>query len=363
MLTHECNLACVYCYEKVKSRRRISLETAKEAISKAFSRCSDGEELEISFHGGEPLLAFDLLRDVCEYVWSQTWPIPYICFATTNGTLVHGEIRDWVGCNRKRFYLGLSLDGTREMHNLNRSGSFDLIDIDFFSANWPDQALKMTVSDTSLPFLADGIAFLHQKAFRINANFAFGMDWSDPYKVVELARQLKSLIQFYLHNPQYEPCTILNMPIEAIRVGASTIGKWCGAGTEMVAVDVDGKEYPCQMFLPMVNGKDILDGRPIDWNNISTLADDGCGECIISRICPTCYGMNVMERHDPRLRDPYLCALTKVRAIACSYLQAQLLGRNPKVIDTPEEAAAVLRKVHAIEAIQSNIALRKSLHG
>ena len=152
MLTHDCNLACVYCYEKVKSGRQISLETAKQAIAKSFSLCPSGEELEISFHGGEPFLAFDLLRNICEWVWSQAWPVPYICFTTTNGTLVHGNIRDWVACNRKRLHLGLSLDGTREMHNLNRSGSFDLIDIDFFLANWPDQPLKMTVSDILIAF-------------------------------------------------------------------------------------------------------------------------------------------------------------------------------------------------------------------
>ncbi len=363
MLTHDCNLACVYCYEKVKSGRQISLETAKQAIAKSFSLCPSGEELEISFHGGEPFLAFDLLRNICEWVWSQAWPVPYICFTTTNGTLVHGNIRDWVACNRKRLHLGLSLDGTREMHNLNRSGSFDLIDIDFFLANWPDQPLKMTVSDISLPFLADGIAFLHHKGFRIHANFAFGMDWSDEYKIDELTRQLKSLIQFYLQNPQYEPCEFLAMHIEAINSQSNSIAKWCGAGTEMVAVDVDGKEYPCQMFLPMVAGKDIMDGRPVDWSNTSSLSDDACQECIISTICPTCYGMNLMARHDPGLRDPYLCALTKVRAVACSYFQAQLLGRNSTVIDTPDKAAAVLRKLRAIEAIQSNIALRKIPHG
>ena len=363
MLTHDCNLACVYCYERAKSGKRISLETAKQAIIKGFSRCSDDEELDISFHGGEPFLAFDMLQDICEWVWSQTWSAPYICFATTNGTLVHGNITDWVTRNRKRLYLGLSLDGTRDMHNLNRSGSFDLIDIDFFLANWPDQPLKMTVSDMSLPFLAEGIAFLHHKGFRINANFAFGMDWSDEGKIDGLTRQLTSLIQFYLDNPQYEPCEFLAMHIEAINTQSTSMAKWCGTGTEMVAVDVDGKEYPCQMFLPMVNGKDILEGRPVDWCDASSLSDDGCRECIISPICPTCYGMNLMERHDPRLRDQYLCALTKVRAVACSYFQAQLLARNSAVIETPDEAAAVLRKLRAIEAIQSNTALRKIPHG
>jgi radical SAM protein with 4Fe4S-binding SPASM domain len=361
MLTHGCNLACVYCYEKVKSGRRISFETAKQAIINGFQRCSDGEELEISFHGGEPFLAFELLRDICEWVWSQTWPAPYICFATTNGTLVHGHIQDWVASNRKRLHLGLSLDGTRDMHNLNRSRSFDLIDMNFFLVNWPNQPLKMTVSDISLPFLADGIAFLHHNGFRIHANFAFGMDWSDEDRIDELTRQLTSLIQFYLDNPQFEPCNFLAMPIETINPQDSNITKWCGAGTEMLAVDVDGKEYPCQMFLPMVNGKDILAGRPVDWTDTSSLSDDTCRDCIISKICPTCYGMNLMERNNPRLRDPYLCALTKVRAVACSCFQAQLLSRNSSAIETPDQAAVVLRKIQAIEAIQSDKALRKIL--
>ncbi len=56
---------------------------------------------------------------------------PYICFATTNGTLIKDEIKEWIEQNSERFWLGLSVDGTKAMHNLNRSNSYDQIDTNF----------------------------------------------------------------------------------------------------------------------------------------------------------------------------------------------------------------------------------------
>lgn len=357
-LTQECNLSCVYCYEKNKSTRQMPLFIAQQAISKHLTNGSKEEEVEISFHGGEPFLAFDLLQQICEWMWSQNWPLPFICFVTTNGTLVHGKIQDWVSKHKEHLYLGLSLDGTRDLHNLNRSNSFDLIDIDFFLSNWPDQQVKMTLSNYSLPRLAESMIYLHKKGFLINSNFAYGIDWSDKRNVAELSKQLDILINFYLDNPQYQPCAFLSMPIDSISSPTMFSSKWCGVGTDILAVDVDGREYPCQMFFPNVTGKDILDGASIDWTDMSLLQDANCKDCVISRQCPTCYGVNLIKNSNLASRDPYLCALTKVRALACSYFQARLLTRDShQLISQIDTAAATLQRIRAIEVIQSSISL------
>lgn len=114
-LTQACNLSCTYCYEHHKSNRRMSVETAKSIVDYELKNFADFEGIEFDLFGGEPFLAFDLVREITDYICSKKGDIPCTVFATTNGTLVHGEVQDWlrehVGC----FICGLSLDGTRDI--------------------------------------------------------------------------------------------------------------------------------------------------------------------------------------------------------------------------------------------------------
>ena len=97
-MTEQCNLKCIYCYEHIKRDKVLPFEVAKDAIISTFKRAREEnvEYVEILFHGGEPFLAFDMIKKICEWLWSREWSCKYICFATTNGTLVHGEIKEWL---------------------------------------------------------------------------------------------------------------------------------------------------------------------------------------------------------------------------------------------------------------------------
>lgn len=109
------HISCTYCYEYHKSNRRMSVETAKSIVDYELKNFADFEGIEFDLFGGEPFLAFDLVREITDYICSKKGDIPCTVFATTNGTLVHGEVQDWlrehVGC----FICGLSLDGTRDI--------------------------------------------------------------------------------------------------------------------------------------------------------------------------------------------------------------------------------------------------------
>lgn len=113
-MTEACNLNCVYCYEHKKGTAIMPMNIAQEGIRSTFERAirDNIEYVEILFHGGEPFLAFERIKEICDWIWTQEWPVKYICYATTNGTLIHGEIRNWLLENKDRFILGLSLDGT-----------------------------------------------------------------------------------------------------------------------------------------------------------------------------------------------------------------------------------------------------------
>ncbi|MCD7963272.1 MAG: 4Fe-4S cluster-binding domain-containing protein [Rikenellaceae bacterium] len=98
LITEECNLNCTYCYEHNKKRSLLSLDTAKNAIIETFEKAvsKNVEFVEILFHGGEPFMAFNLIKEICEWLWRNKWQKKYICYATTNGTLIQGEIKKWV---------------------------------------------------------------------------------------------------------------------------------------------------------------------------------------------------------------------------------------------------------------------------
>ena len=167
-VTRNCNLNCVYCYQKHKGPLRMDFPTAKVCVDEIFASIPDSgyAGVLLKFMGGEPLLEFDLLRQIYDYVHECYPDIKKMLFATTNGTLLNDKMKEWFHEHRKSFYLGLSIDGTAEVHNHNRSGSFDQIDMDFFVENWPEQGVKMTISEYSVSRLAESIRFIHSLGFQ-----------------------------------------------------------------------------------------------------------------------------------------------------------------------------------------------------
>jgi uncharacterized protein len=369
-LTEECNLACRYCYESNKSTRKMPLSVAQDAIVKHFRESESFDEIEISFHGGEPLLEFDTLRSICEWLWERQWEKPYICFATTNGTLAHGDIQVWAASHRANFYLGLSLDGTPTMHNLNRSNSYEQIDISFFQRTWPDQPVKMTISNATLPYLAEGVRHLHESGILFHCNFAHGPDWMKEETVSTLTTQLQKLIVYYLAHPEITPCEFMMMKLEIIGARCRRaeeqgklfeddgFSKWCGIGTDMVAVDVDGREYPCQSLLPNTMGRMADQYRRYNFADTSKLHDERCKGCVLLPLCPTCYGSNIVANGHPSLRDKGICTLSKIRALASSSLQAQMLVRREEFSTFRAlEPRALVDIIRGIEAVQSGVSV------
>jgi radical SAM protein with 4Fe4S-binding SPASM domain len=337
VMTEFCNLKCDYCFEHQASKRVLTLETAQTVITEAFQN-SEFDELEISFFGGEPFAAFRRIQEICEWIWSCQWSKPYICFATTNGTLVHGKVQDWLKQHKKKFVVGLSLDGTAEMHNANRDNSFSKIDLDFFKEQWPFQPVKMTISPKTIGHVSEGIKFIHSQGFKLTANTAFGVDW-EPSHFDAFASELKKLADFYLDNPDIEPCQILDMRID-ISSGKkyrekeglkSETPNYCGTGISMSAIDLNGNRYPCQTFMPMTTGQQD------DVNEILTLintqdnrVDEKCQECAIIDACQTCYGLNYADTGSPFLRNINDCKFQKLRAKATAYLWAGMIKNREK---------------------------------
>jgi radical SAM protein with 4Fe4S-binding SPASM domain len=328
----------------------MSFSTAQKSIDWIFGNVPpDMEEVEISFIGGEPLLRFDLLKSVFEYTCDKKPKNKFIFFASTNGTLLTQEIKDWFSQHKKDFYLGLSLDGTRETHNHNRSNSFDKIDIKFFRDNWPEQTVKMTLSEHSLHNFAENIKYIHSLGFEIaGVNLCEGnFDWSDEKYVNILIPQLKELAEFYASNEDLPLNQMFGKNLAFCEAKDKSRKKWCGIGNGTTFFDTDGKMYPCNYATSMTFPKSDLDKiLETDFANDENFIDEECFEnCYIYPICNTCAGSNYSANKNFKTRDKRKCKIQKLIALFIADLQTKLIIKNPKKYDAT-------KLYHTIEAIK-----------
>lgn len=351
-VTHDCNLACSYCYEHQKTEKVMSPDVAKRSIIETFENSDGYDEINIDFMGGEPFLNFPLIKEISEWIWSRDWEKSYIISASTNGTKIHGRIKKWLAVNKERFTVCLSCDGTRDMHNQNRSYSFDLIDFSFYLACWPDQSLKLTVSPATLPSLSEGIVFLTELGFLVTANLAYGVSWENESYLDIFSQELAKLIEYYREHPDAPVCSLLshNITILAFDFNNNFPTAYCGTGKGLTAVDVDGEVYPCHTFTPLALGANAKKMGTLDFDS-EKLIDPACRECSIFMACPTCYGINFSSTGDPARRPKDLCRLHKIQILSNLKFNAlQLIDRKHE-IGSVSDGESYLDEYLSIKAI------------
>lgn len=337
-VTHNCNLNCIYCYQKHDYNSKMNFETAKNIIDCLFTDAEkESKNVEINFIGGEPLLEFSLIKKIVEYAFSLKTNISYKFFATTNGTLLTEEMKKWFSMNCKIISLGLSLDGDRDTQNYNRSNSFEKIDFNFFKNTWKNQSVKMTLSSYSLQNFAHDVKFIHSLGFSImGSNLAEGdFDWGNDEYLKILAEQLKELSVFYTNNDKLILPQMFNSHLELCETKPKLRRKYCGIGEGTIFYDVDGQKYPCAYTTPMTfNESELEELKKIDYTNSENFIDDECfHECYIYPICRTCAGacFKVNKTFNKRIKSR--CKLHKLMAVFAADIQANRIIKNPDNFD------------------------------
>lgn len=121
-INQRCNLRCQYCYLGEKNGTKMSYETACKAIDRAFlyTKIHKDQTLWIDFIGGEPLLDFDMICKLVEYIYQKNAEVKYkLLFSlTTNATIFNEEILAFLLENE--FAIKVSIDGDREVNDINR---------------------------------------------------------------------------------------------------------------------------------------------------------------------------------------------------------------------------------------------------
>lgn len=121
----KCNLKCKYCFynsiadeRNVKDYGFIKVEVLEEIVKKAISYCGDGN-CTIGFQGGEPtLIGLDFYKNLINFVKKYNKKTKINYFLQTNGILINDEWAKFLKENS--FLVGISLDGNKEVHNINR---------------------------------------------------------------------------------------------------------------------------------------------------------------------------------------------------------------------------------------------------
>lgn len=336
-LNHRCNLNCIYCFQKHDSQHEMSYETSKLCIDWVFNNilCDPNNHAEITFFGGEPLLRFDLIKLVFQYASEKNIYGNYNFFVVTNGTMLSEEMKEWFHIHKDIITLGLSLDGGKETQDTNRSNSFGLIDFNYFLSNWPQQRVKMTVSEKSIQRYAEDVKFIHSLGFGINgADLCLGShNWSSDEYIKIMAPQLQELIDYYLENPNYYNVLfkqdLASCAVQKIRK------KDCGCGDKVRYFDTDGKIYPCTYITPMsFSNSDLNEIKKYDFCNISSFVDEECyNSYYIYQMCKTCHAEDYLSTKSFCHYDKSKCKLKYMESVVLAEYNARLIQKNPKIYD------------------------------
>ena len=313
-----------------------------------------GGQLEITFMGGETLLAFDVIRPLVEWVKAGNWNRKYRFFGSTNGTLLTPAIMDWLRSNKNTVTLGLSYDGLpyTQMHNRGN----DNIDIDFFIKTWPKQPIQMTINTDSVSRMADGVIYLLKKGAMVHPNVAFEQEeWPDDM-IVEYGRQLYKLALYYNSHPGLPSITPF---IHDLNEYANNIGhtrtqyEICGAGNGFQVFDVDGQTYPCHILSPLVlRGEKLQCIKEGLITQTTDFSDMECANCPYAVSCPTCIACNYLYRGSLNKRDKTHCKIMKTEVLA--FMKKETLRLTNKEKFSPEDATLVDSIKKIIEYINSN---------
>ena len=296
MVTLQCNLNCIYCYEKHKCNRKMSFQKAKEILGRELINPEGRHETRnfiIDFFGGEPLLNYKVIHDTCEWLWKNEWKYPYKLRIRTNGTLLNDEMKDWFKEHRDLIEVALSLDGLGEMQKGNRSEIIP--DIHFFNDNWPKARVKLVLFPDTVHLLSEAVCGMRKEKIPFEVEIGSGIVWNDE-KTKILEEQLEGLIPLYVQEME-EAFNSKLFPTRLVDLFPQKKPKnypFCGYVSNIVAYDIDGKHYCCHMFTPVVLGKKLAEEAV---NNCMVARDfeidEQCRVCPLVNCCRLCYGDNL----------------------------------------------------------------------
>ncbi len=267
-IAHDCNLCCKYCFagegEYSGDRSLMSFEVGKRALDFLIEQSGDRKNLEVDFFGGEPLMNFEVVKQLVEYARSieKEKGKNFRFTLTTNGVLLDDEVMEWA--NKECYNVVLSLDGRKATNDRmrvskNNKGCYDLIVPKFQkmaqSRNQQGYYIRGTYTHYNTDFASDilhmadlGFEQLAMEPVVADPKMDYALTESDIPKLKEqydiLAKEMCK------RNREGMGFTFFHYMIDL--EGGPCIYKrisGCGVGTDYMAVTPWGDLYPCHQFV------------------------------------------------------------------------------------------------------------------
>ena len=305
-IAHDCNLACKYCFaeegEYHGRRALMSFEVGKKALDFLIANSGNRRNLEVDFFGGEPLMNWQVVKDLVAYGREQEkiHDKNFRFTITTNGVLLNDEIQEFV--NKEMDNVVLSLDGRQEVNDhmrpfRNGKGSYDLIVPKFQklaeSRNQQKYYVRGTFTRENLDFSKDVLHFADLGFEQISIEPVVGED-TDFYSIQK--EHLPQIFEEYdilakeLIKREKEGRGVNFFHFMIDLDGGPCISKrlsGCGSGTEYLAVTPWGDLYPCHQF---VGDEDFLMGNVDDGITRPEIAEEFRGCSVYSKDkCRNCF--------------------------------------------------------------------------
>ena len=273
-IAHDCNLRCEYCFASTgdfgEGRKLMTLDTGKKAIDFLIEKSEDRQNLELDFFGGEPLMNWEVVKQIVEYARGREKECnkKFRFTITTNGILLTDDKIEYI--NEEMSNVVLSIDGRKEVNDRMRkrvdgSGSYDKIANNFKklvdARGDKEYYVRGTYTKYNLDFSND-VMHLYELGFdQISVEPVMG-DSSEPYAITngDLAKVFKEyevladklnkvyaegkFVNFFhfMVDLDQGPCAIKRL-------------RGCGCGNEYVAITPDADIYPCHQFVGLENFK------------------------------------------------------------------------------------------------------------
>lgn len=341
-IAHDCNMRCPYCFADQGpyggDRGLMSAETGKKALEFLFKESGKRKNLNIDFFGGEPLMNFEVVKELVLYIEKRTAELNKIpeLTLTTNGLLLDKAKGDFL--KEHNISVVLSLDGRPEVqdsmrYTANKKGSYDIVSkniLNFIEDGYSNYIVRGTFTHGNLDFFEDlkhleslGLKTLSiepvvgpDEAFYSIKEEDIPQILGEYDKLTDYMEDHKDFNFFHFNIDIYKgPC----LPK---RISA------CGAGHEYVAISPQGDIYPCHQF---VGDKDFMMGNVYKgevskvigttFQHANVLNKKECMDCWARFYCSGgCHASNWHDRGNFYEVYKKGCALQKKRVECAIYL-------------------------------------------
>lgn len=350
-IAHDCNLACRYCFaeegEYKGDRSLMSAEVGKKALDFLIKNSGNRINLEVDFFGGEPLMNFDVVKEIVSYgrELEKTHNKKFRFTMTTNGVLLNDDIMEFL--NKEMSNVVLSIDGRKEVHDhmrptQNGKGSYDLILPKFqkFAKMRGDKSyyVRGTFTRNNLDFCKDVLHMADLGFDEISIEPVVAED-GESYAIREedlpvIFEQYDLLAKEMIkREKEGNGFTFFHFMIDL--TGGPCVAKrlsGCGSGTEYLAVTPWGDLYPCHQF---VGEEDFLLGNVYDgvkrmdlvneFKGCNVYTKEKCKKCFARFYCSGGCAANSYKFHGT-LNDAYDigCEMERKRVECALMIKAAL---------------------------------------